>query len=88
VIGLWPGSTLHAQETLRSPRWEDFEYEYDEFVQGQSAGLLSWLGNGWTESERSDCGDRAFYLEPEWLDVPAEPLPEMTRKYQTRLFSY
>lgn len=24
IIGLWPGSTLHALDALRSPRWEDF----------------------------------------------------------------
>ncbi|KAH0000802.1 FAD/NAD(P)-binding domain-containing protein, partial [Aureobasidium melanogenum] len=30
VVGLWPGSTLHCIEALRSPRWEDFDCEYDE----------------------------------------------------------
>lgn len=28
VVGLWPGSTLHCVEAMRSPRWEDFEYTY------------------------------------------------------------
>lgn len=33
VIGLWPGSTLHCIECMRSPRWEDFEYTYvDEYL--------------------------------------------------------
>jgi hypothetical protein len=27
IAGLWPGSTLHALETLRALRWEYFEYE-------------------------------------------------------------
>jgi hypothetical protein len=27
IAGLWLGSTLHALETLRALRWEDFEYE-------------------------------------------------------------
>jgi hypothetical protein len=30
VIGLWSGSTSHALEALRAPRWEDFEYESKE----------------------------------------------------------
>ncbi|KAF1997751.1 FAD/NAD(P)-binding domain-containing protein [Amniculicola lignicola CBS 123094] len=28
VTGLWPGSTLHCLEVMRSPRWEDYEYRY------------------------------------------------------------
>jgi hypothetical protein len=28
VVGLWPGSTLHCVEAMRSPRWEDYEYVY------------------------------------------------------------
>ncbi|KEF51583.1 uncharacterized protein A1O9_12500, partial [Exophiala aquamarina CBS 119918] len=24
VVGLWPGSSLHARKTLETPRWEDF----------------------------------------------------------------
>ena len=35
VVGLWPGSTLHCIEAMRSPRWEDFDYVYhDELVIG------------------------------------------------------
>jgi hypothetical protein len=88
VTGLWPGSSLHAIEALRSPRWEDFHYEYERDASGSPVGQLQWLGNGWTDSQRSGNGDLAFYLEPEWLEVPEEPLPETTRKYQLRPFSY
>ena len=28
VVGLWPGSCLHALRALAHPRWEDFEYVY------------------------------------------------------------
>ncbi|KAF2197928.1 FAD/NAD(P)-binding domain-containing protein [Delitschia confertaspora ATCC 74209] len=28
VVGLWPGSTLHCIEVMRSNRWEDFDYVY------------------------------------------------------------
>ena len=40
VSALWPGSSLHAIEALKSPRWEDFEYTY---VDGNEFG---WFGNG------------------------------------------
>ncbi|KIW62339.1 hypothetical protein PV04_10520 [Phialophora macrospora] len=49
VVGLWPGSTLHAIETLRSPRWEDYEYVYADEDDNESLNRLAWLGNGWTE---------------------------------------
>ncbi len=26
IVGLWPGSSVHAQEALASPRFEDFHY--------------------------------------------------------------
>jgi hypothetical protein len=39
VVGLWPGSTLHCIEVMRSPRWEDFEYSYvDEYERGGEEG--------------------------------------------------
>ncbi|KAL1606729.1 hypothetical protein SLS60_004136 [Paraconiothyrium brasiliense] len=28
IVGLWPGSTLHCVEAMRSPRWEDYVYVY------------------------------------------------------------
>lgn len=44
IIGLWPGSTLHALDALRSPRWEDFNYESAD----PTGNALRWLGNGWS----------------------------------------
>lgn len=89
VTGLWPGSTLHAIETFRSPRWEDFEYVYEGENDGLEGNRLSWLGNGWSSTQiDDDGGDLAFYIQPEFLDVPAVPLPEETQFYKTRSFSY
>lgn len=28
VNALWPGESLHYIETIREPRWEDFQYKY------------------------------------------------------------
>lgn len=88
VIGLWPGSCLHAIEAFRSPRWEDYEYEYEKDKSGKPVSQLAWLGNGYTHAQRFGGGDLAFYLEPEFLDVPAAPKPEESRISQLRSFCY
>ncbi|KAJ7101297.1 FAD/NAD-P-binding domain-containing protein [Mycena belliarum] len=68
VIGLWPGSALHAVRTLAEPRWEDYEYESID----KTRNRLHWLGAGHTENERTKTGDLAWYLDAP--DVP--PIPE------------
>ena len=88
IIGLWPGSCLHAIEAFRAPRWEDFDYEYGKDEEGRPLKELSWLGNGYTHAQRFRDGDLAWYLEPEYLDVPCEPFPENTRVNTLRPFCY
>ncbi|KAI0456718.1 flavin-binding monooxygenase [Xylaria acuta] len=93
IIGLWPGSTLHAMEALRAPRWEDFEWE------SRDANRLRWLGNGWsvthTKAEdearsngREYQGDPAWYIEPRFVDVPLEQRPEDDEGFKMRPFSH
>ncbi|KAI0205291.1 flavin-binding monooxygenase [Astrocystis sublimbata] len=93
VIGLWPGSTLHALEALRAPRWEDFDWE------SRDTNRLRWLGNGWSvthtkadEEERSQgreyLGDPAWYIEPTFVDVPPEQQPEQALEFKMRPFSH
>jgi hypothetical protein len=79
VTGLWPGSTLHAIETLKSPRWEDYEYEYHEGSGGVD-DCFRWLGDGWSEISRRG-GDVSYYIEPEHIDYPTAPLPETTKRW-------
>ncbi|KAL6711303.1 hypothetical protein ACN47E_005834 [Coniothyrium glycines] len=101
VVGLWPGSTLHCVEALRSPRWEDFEYVYVGELEGDSeeqggrngagarrkrANQLSWLGNGWSVNQLEE-RDLAWYLYPEFLDQPVAPRPEEKSIYKIRAFS-
>ena len=88
IVGLWPGSTLHAVETLRSPRWEDYEYIYDEGEEDDPirANRLRWLGNGWS-SIQLDGGDMSYYIEPEFVDFPPSPLPEKSKKWTTLSFA-
>lgn len=57
VVGLWPGSTLHCVEAMRSPRWEDFEYVYkdelgEEMGEGTSEGAVAEGEAGDTEEKR------------------------------------
>lgn len=85
IVGLWPGSTVHAIETLRSPRWEDFEYDYGENATDDR--LLRWLGNGWSELQLNN-GDISYYIEPEYVDKPLAPLPEKTAKWTHLSFSH
>jgi len=82
ITGLWPGSTLHAIETYRAPRWEDYEYE------PLHENRLKWLGNGWSVTHMEGGGDPAFYLEPSIVDVPPAGCPEDDLKLKGRPFSH
>ncbi|KAI0150263.1 flavin-binding monooxygenase [Xylariaceae sp. FL1272] len=95
VIGLWPGSTLHALEALRAPRWEDYDFESRY---GENSNLLKWLGNGSSithlKSEDGESmgqkyqGDPAWYLEPMLQNVPIEGQPEDDAEFKLRPFSH
>ncbi|KAF9634106.1 putative flavin-binding monooxygenase protein [Lasiodiplodia theobromae] len=88
ITGLWPGSTNHCIEALRSPRWEDWEYEYvGEGEGGEEVNRMAWLGDGWSQKQR-DGVDLAFYLYPEFLDKPVPGRPEEKEVYKVRPFSY
>ncbi|ETS80720.1 hypothetical protein PFICI_08249 [Pestalotiopsis fici W106-1] len=91
IIGLWPGSTLHALEALRSPRWEDFEWESLR----NSGNKMRWLGNGYsithTKSSSDDGqygGDPAWYIDPMFQDKPLPGRPEDDMRYKMRPFSH
>jgi hypothetical protein len=81
ITALWPGSTLHALETLRAPRWEDFEYE------NKDENKLRWLGNGWSVTQMGH-GDPAWYLEPDIVDIPKAGKPEESKMYEGRPYSH
>jgi len=103
VIGLWPGSSLHSIEAMRSVRWEDYEYVYlhemdEEGVAAAMEGVdgkrgpkeknrLRWFGNGWCINQLQE-RDLGWYLYPEFADHPVAPLPEEKAEYAIRPFSY
>ena len=67
VVGLWPGSSLHARKTLENPRWEDFEFGYEDENSEGEKGILGWLGDGWTTADR-EASDTSWYLDE--VDYP------------------
>jgi hypothetical protein len=95
VVGLWPGSTLHCIEAMRSPRWEDYEYTYIDELEaresdklgGKRTNRLAWLGNGWSVNQLEE-RDLAWYLYPEFVDKPSAPHPEKNEEFRVRAFSY
>jgi cation diffusion facilitator CzcD-associated flavoprotein CzcO len=97
VVGLWPGSTLHCVEALRSPRWEDYEYTYVDELEGRKdenglggkrkANRMAWLGNGWSVNQLKE-RDLAWYLYPEFVEKPVAPRPEENEALRIRPFSY
>lgn len=82
ITGLWPGSTLHCLETLRAPRWEDYEYE------SQEGNRLKWLGNGWSAIQTEGEGDKAWYIEPDMISIPKKGNPEEDEEFRKRPFSH
>ena len=86
ITGLWPGSTLHCIEALRSPRWEDYDYEYLPEEDGQEINQMGWLGNGWSVNQVEE-RDLAWYLLPQFQSTPNAPLPEKNELFQIRPFS-
>lgn len=91
VTGLWPGSSLHCIEALRSPRWEDYEYEYLPEENGAEVNQMAWLGNGWgvtqlRETVRQE--DLSFYILPQFQDPPVEGEPEKKEDLNIRPYSY
>jgi hypothetical protein len=97
VVGLWPGSTLHCIEAMRSPRWEDYEYTYIDELEAREdidglgtkkkTNRMAWLGNGWSVNQLEE-RDLAWYLYPEFVDKPTAPRPEEKESLRIRPFSY
>jgi hypothetical protein len=82
ISALWPGSILHALETWRAPRWEDFEYG------SRDHNRLRWLGNGWSVCLLKGQGDPSFYLNPGVVDLPMVNTPEADPAFKARPYSH
>ncbi|VDC03361.1 unnamed protein product [Peniophora sp. CBMAI 1063] len=69
ITGLWPGSCLHLARVLSNPRWEDFDFA--QLPEDRTRNRFYWLGDGLTLAEKTEDGDRAWYLNN--VDVPPVP---------------
>ncbi|KAH3940636.1 hypothetical protein HBH98_219190 [Parastagonospora nodorum] len=63
VTAVWPGSALHYQDVVSSPRWEDWEITYKN-----PHNMWAYLGLGFTKTERDPKADKAPYLTVDCLD--------------------
>lgn len=81
ISALWPGSLLHQMETIRAPRWEDYDLET------KSQNRLRWLGNGLSICLTGG-GDPSYYLNPDVVDVPPSGTPEKDPIYEARPYSH
>lgn len=82
-------------EALRSPRWEDYEYEYHEDGNRGPLNQMGWLGNGWGIRQLDDKPDRtalSFYITPMFqerdIGVPQYPRPEDNEQFNLRPWSH
>lgn len=82
ISALWPGSLLHEMETIRAPRWEDFDFEARD-----KGNRLRWLGNGISVCLTGG-GDPSFYLNPDVVDVPPVGTPENDSRLKARPYSH
>lgn len=57
VAALWPGSTLHYLEALRTPKYEDWTYQYQP-----NTNPWAYLGNGHSSAEKRVGGDLSYYI--------------------------
>lgn len=54
-IMMWPGSRIHFFETMKEPRWEDYNLKYT------TSNRFGYLGNGFAARE-FDGSDLSWYL--------------------------
>ncbi|KAL1304763.1 hypothetical protein AAFC00_003700 [Neodothiora populina] len=65
VNAVWPGSSLHYQHTIATPRYEDFEIVRK---QNDKENMFSWLGMGWAVENREPDANKSPYLNTDVLD--------------------
>jgi len=91
VNAVWPGSSMHFQQTIAAPRYEDFEIKY------LNGNPWAYLGMGWTLENRAgiEGADQSPYvnvanIDPKWLEAvgneaAAEKKVEVENKPSTEI---
>ncbi|KAK3718844.1 hypothetical protein LTR37_004760 [Vermiconidia calcicola] len=88
VNAVWPGSSMHYQQVIEKPRYEDFEIKYFD------KNPWAHLGLGWTVENRkgAQAADCSPYLnlnnvDPKWYEAiggDMEELRKQTNEYNSR----
>jgi hypothetical protein len=78
VNAVWPGSSLHYMDIIRSPRYEDFDLTY------HNKNLWAHLGMGFSLGNREK-QDWSPYLalencDPKWMQAVGAPVPATSQK--------
>lgn len=60
---------MSQMKAMENPRWEDFDYTYQDELNGNPMG---WIASGYTLADY-DGSSRTTYLDPSNIDYP--PLP-------------
>ena len=76
VNAVWPGSSLHYNKTIETPRYEDFNIKYSN-----EKNMWAYLGLGFIPNQVEEGGDLAPYinkdeLEPSFFDFRFDPKEE------------
>ncbi|KAH8901434.1 monooxygenase [Thozetella sp. PMI_491] len=63
VNAIWPGSSLHFCELVRTPRYEDFDIKYQN-----KANMWEFLGLGFIKNQMVENGDLSPYINEQEVD--------------------
>lgn len=63
VNAVWPGSSLHYCEMVRTPRFEDYEIKYQN-----KKNMWAFMGLGFTHNQLVDGGDLSPYITQDGLE--------------------
>lgn len=81
VNAVWPGSSMHYQQVIEQPRYEDFQIKY------HNKNIWAHLGMGWTIENRltaakADCSPylNLRNLEPKWYAANGGNVDELKRQ--------
>lgn len=77
VNAVWPGSSLHFIEAIKTVRWEDYDIKYQETREGGPDNQWSWLGMGFAEANHTQGADKSPYfsetaIDDQWWKVVTE----------------
>ncbi|PPJ54899.1 hypothetical protein CBER1_06033 [Cercospora berteroae] len=88
VNAVWPGSSMHYQQVIEKPRYEDFEIKYHD------KNPWAHLGMGWTPenrlgAEKADCSPylNLNHIDPKWYVAnggDGETLLKQVNEYNTK----